>query len=303
MVDRLSDNHSYFLNPQEAQEDDARYVGEDSYIGVGVDLLIPTRSGCMSCASPRAVRPSGRGFAPTTSCSALTASPRSRTPANRRWACCAVQRARSVRLTIRTPGKAERELTVSRAVIRSNVLVDYQLLPGSRKVGYVRIAAFDEKTIRDKITDAVEEMMNQSNGKMDGLILDVRQNGGGTYPQLASALGLFTKAPPGEFVNRRQRIRSRSSTSNSAIRSRSSRHPDRARHRVLWRDLRRGAAIRPGRDSDRATQRGEHRTAARLPPGRRLQDEHRGRDLPPAGWIELGRQRVDAQHSRGRRVG
>ena len=204
MVDRLSDNHSYFLNPQEAQEDDARYVGEDSYIGVGVSTNINPDKKWLYVLRVTPGGPAERaGIRPHDILLRIDGKPSVTDAGDPQVGLLRGAEGTSVRLTVRTPGKAEREVTVARAVIRSNVLVDYKLLPGSRKVGYIRIAAFDEKTIRDKITDAVDEMMNQSNGKMDGLILDVRQNGGGTYPQLASALGLFTKAPPGEFVNRK----------------------------------------------------------------------------------------------------
>jgi len=204
MIDRLSDNHSYFLNPQEAQEDEARYVGEDGYIGIGVSTNFNPDKKWLYVLRTTPGGPAERaGVRPHDILLRIDGKPSVNDAGDPQVGLLRGAEGTSVRLTVRSPGKAERELTVSRAVIRSNVLVDYQLLPGSRKIGYIRIPAFDEKTIRDKITDAVDEMMNQSNGKMDGLILDVRQNGGGTYPQLASALGLFTKAPPGEFVNRK----------------------------------------------------------------------------------------------------
>ena len=204
MIDRLSDNHSYFLSPPEAEEDEARYVGEDSYIGVGVSTNFNPDKKWLYVLRVTPGGPAERaGIRPHDILLRIDGKLSVNDAGDPQVGLLRGAEGTSVRLTVRTPGKAEREVTVSRAVIRSNVLVDYQLLPGSRKIGYMRIPAFDEKTIRDKITDAIEEMMSQSNGKMDGLIVDVRQNGGGTYPQLASALGLFTKAPPGEFVNRK----------------------------------------------------------------------------------------------------
>jgi carboxyl-terminal processing protease len=204
MIDRLSDNHSYFLSPPEAEEDEARYVGEDSYIGVGVSTNFNPDKKWLYVLRVTPGGPAERaGIRPHDILLRIDGKPSVNDAGDPQVGLLRGTEGTNVRLTVRTPGKAEREVTVARAVIRSNVLVDYQLLPGSRKIGYMRIPAFDEKTIRDKITDAIEEMMNQSNGKMDGLIVDVRQNGGGTYPQLASALGLFTKAPPGEFVNRK----------------------------------------------------------------------------------------------------
>lgn len=204
LVDRLGDGHSYFLTPQEALEDAAKYVGEDGYIGIGVSTNFRPDKSWLYVLRVTPGGPAERaGIRPHDLLLKIDGKPAISADGVPQTSLLRGDEGTTVRLTVRMPGKPEREVTVARAVIRSNVVLDYRLLPGARKIGYLRIPAFDEKTIRDKAADAVEQMMEQSNGKMDGLILDLRQNGGGNYPQLASVLGLFTKTSPGDFVNRK----------------------------------------------------------------------------------------------------
>lgn len=204
LVERLGDGHSYFLNPQEAKEDAARYTGEDAYIGIGVSTNFNPDKKWIYVLRVTPGGPADRaGIRPHDLILAIDGKPSVGADGAPQTHLLRGSEGTRVQLRVRTPGKAERELTVPRATIRADVVVDYRLLPGPRKIGYIRVPTFDEKTLRDKVTDALEELMNQSNGRMDGLILDARQNGGGNYPQLAAVLGLFTKTSPGEFVNRK----------------------------------------------------------------------------------------------------
>ncbi|MFW5824884.1 MAG: S41 family peptidase [Marinobacter sp.] len=79
-------------------------------------------------------------------------------------------------LTIMRDGEsAPIELEVERAVIKVASIKSRMLEPG---YGYVRITQFQDET-SGQFVDAVEELMAESDGELDGLIIDVRNNPGG----------------------------------------------------------------------------------------------------------------------------
>jgi carboxyl-terminal processing protease len=79
-------------------------------------------------------------------------------------------------LTIMRDGEsAPIEVDVERAIIKVTSIKSRMLEPG---YGYVRITQFQEET-GDQFVDAIESLMGDNDGDLDGLIIDVRNNPGG----------------------------------------------------------------------------------------------------------------------------
>jgi C-terminal processing protease CtpA/Prc len=89
-----------------------------------------------------------------------------------------------------------------RAKVEGNVPIEARLVSttdGSR-VGYIFIPSFFDETLPPQIENALEEF-----GDLDGLILDVRKNGGGSSTVAYPILDIFTDGKVGEFISRTER--------------------------------------------------------------------------------------------------
>ena len=74
-------------------------------------------------------------------------------------------------------------IEIIRAIIKVNSVKNKTLEKG---FGYVRISQFQTKTPQD-LTKAIEKLKEDSNGKLNGLVLDLRNNPGGV---LSAAVGV-----------------------------------------------------------------------------------------------------------------
>jgi len=89
-----------------------------------------------------------------------------------------------------------------RTPIEGNIPVDARLVPttGGSRIGYIFIPSFFDETLPPQIEQALKDF-----GDLDGLILDVRLNGGGTSTVLYPILSFFTDGKIGDFVSRREK--------------------------------------------------------------------------------------------------
>ena len=92
-----------------------------------------------------------------------------------------------VNLTIMRPGLASPiDFDVERAVIELKSVNYYGVVEGTN-IGYVRLSRFAEETTNELI-DAISDLKKQN---VDGLIFDLRSNGGGLLQQAVQVAGLF----------------------------------------------------------------------------------------------------------------
>jgi len=110
------------------------------------------------------------------------------------------QRGTQIKLTIRRQG-TERpiELTLTRDVIRPQV-VRFRLEDGN--LGYVRVTSFNEQT-EAGLRRAVQQLKQQAQGGLKGLVLDLRNNPGGLLDQAVQVTDDFLTQ--GEIVSTRAR--------------------------------------------------------------------------------------------------
>ena len=104
-----------------------------------------------------------------------------------------------LKLTIRREGKEPFDVAVTRAQIKIESVRSH--LEGS-DVGYIRITTFNEQT-DSGLTKAMQRLRDQSNGKLKGVVLDLRNNPGGLLDQAVAVSDAFLEK--GEIVSTRGR--------------------------------------------------------------------------------------------------
>jgi C-terminal peptidase prc len=192
LIERLGDQHSRFESPREVAEEQAEFRGDLRYAGIGAEVRSAPEGGLIvklargGPAEEAGLRPRDlilaiggipftdtARFGPDGPIGTVRGAPGS-----------------PVRLTVRSPGGPPRDLTVTRRAISSDafVRVEALLLPGTR-VGLLRIDTFFVEGMDRRVRDELEGLI--ANGPLDGLIVDVRDNGGGRLDLLLDTLGLF----------------------------------------------------------------------------------------------------------------
>ena len=202
LVTELKDDHSSFLSPSVSASMDAMEAGHTDYVGIGVLTVgdqVKKRSLVLSIfpGSPA----EHAGIKVHDSILAIDGIPvflndqysigRSKGPQ-----CSAVT------MTVQTPGQEPRKMTMLRFRITAALPVDARLVntsDGSR-IGYIFLSTFIDETLPEQVRLALEDF-----GKLDGLILDNRMNGGGSTNVVAPILGYFTSGVVGNFVDHSDR--------------------------------------------------------------------------------------------------
>ncbi len=192
LIDRLGDEHSRFESPQDVAEERARFEGELSYAGIGAIVQLVPEGGLIirlaqgGPAAEAGLRPRDLilavggvpftdpdAFGPGGPISAIRGAPGTQ-----------------VRLTVRSPGQAPREVLVTRRAIPPDAFppVEALRLPGTQ-VGLVVIDTFNSEAIDQQVRTQLEQLAQT--GPLDGLIIDVRSNGGGRLDLMLGTLALF----------------------------------------------------------------------------------------------------------------
>lgn len=198
MINELGDEHSFFLSPVEVEASEAELKGDTGYVGVGAYTapdLEHQRVVVIDVLDDSPAEHSGIKAHDTI----LFADglPVFDGTVNRTWGpeCSAVI------LTVQTPGEEPRDVVLIRQMIEGGLDIDARLVPtrDGSKIGYIFIPTFYDETIPAQIEDALNEF-----GQLDGLILDVRMNGGGASTVANPILSFFTGGRLGQFVSRNE---------------------------------------------------------------------------------------------------
>lgn len=196
MIEELGDEHSFFLSPIEVAESEAELRGELEFVGVGIYGNTDLERERVIVVSTFPGSPAEYGGIQHHDTILLVDGQaideefgdRLRGPQ-----CSAVV------LTIQSPGEAPRDVMLVRYAIRGNIPIDARLVPttdGSR-IGYIFIPSFFDETLPEQIENALNEF-----GPLDGLILDVRLNGGGSSSVAYPIMEYFIDGRLGQFVSR-----------------------------------------------------------------------------------------------------
>jgi len=196
MIDELQDEHSFFLSPADAQASEAELKGDVQFVGVGIygNMDIENNRIVVIATFPGSSAEQA-GIKPHDSILLADGLPVLTQDVNRlRGPECSV-----VEVTVQSPGEEPREVALMRHAISGNVHIDARLVPTTdgSKIGYIFIPTFFDETIPPQIEDALNEF-----GPLDGLILDVRMNGGGSSSVADPILSFFADGRLGQFVSR-----------------------------------------------------------------------------------------------------
>jgi carboxyl-terminal processing protease len=198
MIEELGDEHSFFLSPIQVKQTENELKGENNFVGIGVYGNADPEHGSMVVIStfPGSAAEYA-GIKPHDSILRVDGQPAIDEYSNhmRGPACSALV------VTVQSPGEAPRDLLLVRHTLTGNMRIDARLVPtgDGSKIGYIFIPTFFDETIPAQIKEALEDF-----GQLDGLILDLRMNGGGSSSVANPILSFFTSGTLGQFVNREE---------------------------------------------------------------------------------------------------
>jgi carboxyl-terminal processing protease len=196
MIEELGDEHSFFLSPVEVAESEAELRGDLEFVGVGIYGQPDLERGRLIVVATFPGSPAEYGGVQHHD-SILTIDGRPVTEdfSNllRGPQCSAVV------LTVQSPGEAPRDVMLVRYAIQGNIPIEARLVPtsDSSKIGYIFIPSFFDETLPGQIENALNQF-----GPLDGLILDLRMNGGGSSSVAYPILEYFIQGRLGQFVSR-----------------------------------------------------------------------------------------------------
>ncbi|HXD09273.1 MAG TPA: S41 family peptidase, partial [Anaerolineales bacterium] len=198
MIYELGDDHSDYLSPVDVEAETADLKGANSYVGVGIygNYDFEKQSFVVISTIPGSAAEYG-GIQSHDSIIQVDGLPISENLGNRlRGPECSVAMAK-----VQSPGEAPRDVMLMRYQVDGSVPIDARLVTTTdgSKIGYLFIPSFFDETLPPQIKDSLNQF-----GNLDGLILDLRTNGGGSSTVTYPILSFFTKGKLGEFVSRRE---------------------------------------------------------------------------------------------------
>jgi C-terminal peptidase prc len=185
MITKLGDRHSGFSDPASVAEDDAMQNGELVLSGIGVlsqELTGTVRIVYVIPGGP-ADKAGLRAFDIIRAVDGIPLTRNADAPRLIRG-----PPKTSVTLTIESPGKAPRDVTIVRDTVTFSFHATAKRWPGTN-VAYLDMPTFNVFGISSEAADALKDLA--ASGPLDGVIIDLRQNGGGLLSELNATLGLF----------------------------------------------------------------------------------------------------------------
>lgn len=196
MIEELGDDHSFFLSPAEVAESEAELKGDIEFVGVGIYAQLDRERNRLIVISTYPGSPADHaGIQLHDSIIAVDGQPIGEDFSTRlRGPQCS-----AVVLMVQSPGETPRDVMLIRYAIQGNIPIDARMVTTSdgSKIGYIFIPSFFDETIPGQIKDALNQF-----GPLDGLILDVRMNGGGSSSVVYPIFEYFVHGKLGEFVSR-----------------------------------------------------------------------------------------------------
>jgi C-terminal peptidase prc len=201
LIDSLNDNHSSFLSPEQALAEDDEYNSAGTYVGIGIISDINEDQRYIYVLTVLPDSPAAQaGILPHDHILTIDGVPSVNAQGESQSRRLRGDEGTPVTLTVRTPGEQPRTVTLNRGVVNSSERVEYRVLTGTQRIGYLMVPTLFEAGIADQAREAVREMTR--GGRLDGIILDLRTNGGGAYPNLRDILAIFTRGNMGSLTSR-----------------------------------------------------------------------------------------------------
>lgn len=204
LIIALNDEHSSFLSPQEAKAEDAEYSGNGTYVGVGLITDVNPDARHIYILSVLPDSPAEQaGLRPHDHILQIGGQPSVDADGNSQSFLLRGDDGTTVDLIVRTPGQEPRPIQVTRGQVNSSERIEQRVLTDTasgKRIGYLLVPSLFEESVAPRARRAMRDLVR--GGNLDGLILDLRTNGGGSYPNLRGILGMFTAGTMGNLVNR-----------------------------------------------------------------------------------------------------
>lgn len=198
MITELGDEHSFFLSPVDVAATEAELKGDIEFVGIGVYGQADFEENSLTVISTFPGSPAEyAGIQSHDSILSVDGQPIGEDYGRRLRG----PRCSAVILKVQSPDEEPRDVIVLRYAIEGNIPIDARLVPTTdgSTIGYIFIPSFFDETLAEQIKNALKEF-----GQLDGLILDVRMNGGGASTVVYPILEYFVDGKLGEFVSREE---------------------------------------------------------------------------------------------------
>lgn len=192
MVDRLGDEHSRFLAPSAAKEEDALSTGREEQVGIGVITVAAGDGAWIQHIFPD--------------------SPAQEAGLRRRDRIIAVDgvffnaggdiqgpEGSQVRLTLIRPGEEPRDVVLTRRKVEGRITPLVRRLEGD--VGYLGVTTLWVSDMAEQVSAELTAMTAEK--PLRGMIIDLRGNPGGWQPVLTGILSHFVRGEVGTFYSQR----------------------------------------------------------------------------------------------------
>ena len=209
LIISLKDDHSSFLSPEARKQEEERFAGTGRYVGIGISTDVNKDKKYIFVLQVVSGGPADKaGIKPHDHILSADGIPLVSNSGELNTRILRGAEGSSITLNIRTPGSsATRDVIVIRRSISTAATIEARMLPISqtdgKKIGYMLVPTFFEERIAQRVRDSLNDLMRQNNGKLDGLIIDIRTNGGGAYSVLASHLSFFSNGNLGGLYDRK----------------------------------------------------------------------------------------------------
>jgi carboxyl-terminal processing protease len=204
MISRLGDDHSSYLSPRDALEDDQMRLGEVDYVGIGVrGMVIPEKNSLAVLLVYPGSPAEQAGIKMHDNILAVDGQPVINNEGGRRNLLPGPE-GTTINVTIQSPGQEPRTVPITRQRIGGALPVPYSVLTTAqgKRIGYIFMYSFTDTTLDDSIAQALNVMSTDE--PLDGLILDNRYNLGGASDVLLDTMNYFASGLMGSIVDRQE---------------------------------------------------------------------------------------------------
>lgn len=198
MVAQLDDDHSYYIAPWQVIEEDERINGEVNYVGIGIlyhrekeaqnILVVYVIPG--SPAEKAGLKRRDR----ITHVNGVPLSKDKEEPTGIRGPIGS-----KVSLTVQSPEQRPREVVIERGSINGSILPSSRRLDADQSIGYLFIPDLWTGDMSEQVEEELDSLL--AGGRLDGLVIDLRGNGGGLRTTLEAILGQFVIGKVGDFYS------------------------------------------------------------------------------------------------------
>jgi C-terminal peptidase prc len=205
MIFRLGDDHSAYLSPKQALDDDQMRLGEVDYVGIGVrGMVVPEKSSLAVVLVYPGSPAEQAGIKMHDNILAVDGQPVINTDEGIRRNLLTGPEGSTINVTVQSPGEEPRTIPLTRQRVGGAQPLPYTVLttPQGKRIGYIFMYSFTDTTMDDSIAQALNVMSTEA--PLDGLILDNRFNFGGASDILLDTMNYFASGLMGFIVDRNE---------------------------------------------------------------------------------------------------